>query len=226
MNKSKVVVLLAFASTAIFCLDGVSVAQTPVTPKSDFQLWHDTQLTIPLDKKVDLVFQGTIRLGDNASQPVDNRMGGGFVFKINKYLSFNPFYFHRSARPPNGKHEIEDRLTIGATVRFPIKKFTLIDRNWIERRFRSPQVNATRHRNRVQLEHPFTVNKQKFMFFISDEVFYDWRLKGWVRNRFGIGVSHAFNPHATLDVSYLRQNDGHTRPGDLDVVWTALRLKL
>jgi len=42
-------------------------------------------------------------------------MGAGawLVFKVNKYFSFNPFYFIE-AKPPNGKPEREERLTLGA----------------------------------------------------------------------------------------------------------------
>src|SRR6266705_2652846 len=64
-------------------------------PKSDFQSWNDVQITVPMTKKVDFTVQGTLRLGDNVSKAADQRLGIGFVFKANKYLSFTPFYFHR-----------------------------------------------------------------------------------------------------------------------------------
>jgi hypothetical protein len=170
--------------------------------------------------------QGTLRLGDNVTQTVDQRWGVGFVIKINKYLSFNPFYFHREARPPNGRHEYEDRATLGATVRLPAGKFTISDRNYFERRWREPQTDAWRYRNRIQLEHPFTIEKKKFTWFVSDEVFYDWSLHLWPRNRASLGLTHPFNKHLTLELYYTRQNDSHTRPGDLNIVWSTWRIKL
>src|SRR5258706_7890665 len=102
-------------------------------PESDNQSWNDLQLTIPMAKKVDFTTQITLRLGDNVTQTADQRWGIGFVFKVNKYLSFNPFYFHREAQPPNGRHEYEDRATLGATVRLPAGKFTIANRNWFDR---------------------------------------------------------------------------------------------
>src|SRR6266702_6477669 len=104
----------------LFCLLPEVVfaqAANPI-PKSDFQSWNDVQITVPMTKKVDFTVQGTLRLGDNVSQAADQRLGIGFVFKANKYLSFTPFYFHREARPPNGRHEYEDRATLGATIKF------------------------------------------------------------------------------------------------------------
>lgn len=214
----------ALLITALVCTVQAS-AQSRV-PKSDNQSWNDFQLTVPMTKKVDFVPQLTLRFGDNVSQIVDERWGAGFVFKVNKYLSFNPFYFHREARPPNGRHEHEDRLTLGATVQKPFGKFTVSDRNWFERRWRSPQVNAWRYRNRLRVEHPFTIDKKKFTWFVSDEVFYDWSLHVWPRNRAGGGISHPLNKHLTLELYYTRQSDSHTRPGDLNIIWTAWRFKL
>lgn len=207
------------------CAAGRDWAQTPI-PKSDTQSWNDLQLTIPLGKKVDFLVQGTLRLGGNLSKAVDERGGFGFNYKLNQYVTFNELYFHREARPPNGRHEVEERLTLGATLRKPIGNFSLIDRNWFERRWREPQVDAWRYRNRIQLEHPFRIRKAKFTWLVSDEVFYDWSLRDWVRNRFAVGASHVFNKHFTGDLYIMRQNDGRTQPGNVNVIGTVIRFRL
>jgi hypothetical protein len=223
MTKSQLRISLI---AVVLCVATTANAQITAIPKSDNQSWNDLQITIPMTKKVDFTTQTTLRLGDNITQTADQRLGFGFVIKINKYLSFTPFYFHREARPPNGRHEFEDRGTLGATVRFPAGKFTIADRNWFERRWRDPQVDAWRYRNRLQVEHPFKLNNKKFTWFVSDEIFYDWSLHVWPRNRAAAGVSHVFNKHFTLDLYYTRQNDSHTRPGDLNIIWSAWRVKL
>jgi hypothetical protein len=202
-----------------------ATAQTPV-PKADTQSWNDIQLIVPLNKKFDFLIQGTVRIGGNLTTAVDERWGFGFNYKIHKYVTLNELYFHREAKPPNGRQEHEDRLSFGATLRVPVKKFTLIDRNWFERRWRSPQVNAWRYRNRVQIEHPFKIDKAKFTFFVSEEPFYDWSLHGWVRNRFAVGANHVFNKHFNADLFVMRQNDGRSRPGDINIIGTVLRFRM
>jgi len=214
---------LVYALIACACADAFGQSRVP---KSDNQSWNDVQITVSMTKKVDFTTQITLRLGDNLTQTVDQRWGVGFVIKINKYLSFNPFYFHREARPPNGRHESEDRATLGATVKHPAGKFTISDRNYFERRWRDPQVDAWRYRNRIQIEHPFQIDKKKFTWFVSDEVFYDWSLHVWPRNRASAGITHAFKKHFTWELYYTRQNDSHTRPGDLNIIWSTWRIKL
>lgn len=226
MKNQKLLSDLALAGVVLLCLAGSTRAQAAGPPEKDFQSWNDLLLTVPMSKKVDFVFQGTLRMGGNISKPVDERIGIGFAFKIGKYLTFTPSFLHREATAPRGRPESEERITLAATVRFPLGKFTLSDRNQFERRFRVPQGSQTRYRNRLQVEHPFKIDKQKFTFFVSEEVFYDWSVNDWVRNRFGVGVSHAFNKHFTLDVYYMRQNDGRSRPGDINIVGTTWRFKL
>ena len=225
MTLSKFSVLLGMTMILVPSSRGFAGAQSRV-PKTDTQNWNDVQLTVPLSKQVDFIMQGTLRIGGNLTTPVDERWGIGFNYKANNYVTVNSLYFHRDARPPHGRFEYEDRITIGATLQKPIRKFMLLDRNWFERRWREPQVDAWRYRNRVRLEHPFKINKTKFTWFVSDEFFYDWSLHDWVRNRFAIGANHAFNKHFTGELYYMRQNDGRTRPGDINIFGTVLRFRL
>jgi len=90
---------------------------------------------------------------------------------------------------------------------------------------RSP-ANSTRYRNRLQLEHPLKVGKTSLQLFASDEVFYDWSVDDWVRNRFAIGLSRRFNQHFTGDFYYTRQTDGRSRPGDLHIIGATYRVRL
>jgi len=215
----------AFLAGLLFVSAAHVVAQSRV-PKSDNQSWTDVQVTVPLNKKTEFVLIGTLRIGDNLTKPVDGRWGIRFNYALNKFVTLQTLYFHREAKPPNGRHESEERGTVGANLRLPIGKFTFNSRNWFERRWREPQVNAWRYRNRLQLEHPFKIGKTKFVSVVNDEFFYDWSLHGWVRNRFAVGINHTFNKHLTLDTYVMRQNDGRARPGDLNIVGTTWRIRL
>jgi hypothetical protein len=215
--------VLAWCSWALFVSAGQVHAQVPET---DNQSWNDIQVTIPLNKKTEFVLLGTVRLGDNFSSFIDERVGARLNYQVQKYVTLQTLYFHREGKAPRGQREREERIAFGANFRIPMGKFNLNTRNWFERRWRDPQVSAWRYRNRIQLDHPFMIGKKKFSWLISDEFFYDWSLHVWPRNRMSVGISHAFNKHLTLETYYMRQNDGRTRPGDLNIIGTLWRVRL
>ena len=90
---------------------------------------------------------------------------------------------------------------------------------------RNSGVNTTRYRQRLQVEHPVGSRELALSLFVADEVFYDWIVNRWVRNRFSVGGIKVFNKHFTQELYYLRQNDSVSVPGDLNVIGTTLRFR-
>jgi hypothetical protein len=194
-------------------------------PKEDTQQWNDVQVSVPLNKEIDFILSGTWRFGRNVTHLVDRRVGIAFAFKVGKYLTLSPSVLNINVRPTSDRRSDENRLSLAATLRFPIQKFTLSNRNTVERRIRAP-ADSTRYRNRLQIERPVKFGKTSLQLFASDEVFYDWSFDDWVRNRFAIGLSRKFNTHFTADFYYMRQNDGRSRPGDLHIIGATYRIRL
>jgi hypothetical protein len=204
----------------------VSAVNGQLISRSDTQQWTDVQFAVPLSKSIDFNFGGTLRLGRDLERPVDERIGFGATFKFGNHLSVSPNYQYIGMQPFRGRRVWENRLSLPINVRFDLGKFRLSDRNLFERRIRHPGINATRYRNRIQLEHPIGPSKMKLSIYVSEEVFYDWSFNAWVRNRAAIGVTKVFNKAWTQDFYYLRQNDSHSIPGDLHVIGTSLRFRL
>jgi hypothetical protein len=193
--------------------------------REDTQSWNEVQISVPVTKNIDLLFIGGLRIGRDISFPVDERIAVGFAFKT-KYLTVSPGVFHINSQPFTNVGGYENRLVLPITVRIPVGKMVVSDRNLFEHRLRHPGVEATRYRNRLQLDYPVRVGKTELTLFVSDEVFFDWSVDEWVRNRFAAGVSKAWTRQFTTEVYYLRQNDGRSRPGDLHVIGTAVRVRL
>ncbi|HZH35039.1 MAG TPA: DUF2490 domain-containing protein [Pyrinomonadaceae bacterium] len=191
-------------------------------PTDDTQSWNDITFAAPLNKTTDFVVSASFRFGQDISTLVDRRIGVGFTYRAGKYLTLYPFYQNIDTKNFAGRSAGENRLNFAATVRYPAKKFTLSNRSLFERRLRFPS-NSTRYRNRLQLDYPTKFHKIKF--FVADEVFYDWSVKEWTRNRFSIGGGRDINKSLTFEVYYMRQNDGRGRPGDLHVIGTGIRLR-
>jgi len=209
----------------LLLLGGVASAQSTVS-QSDNQVWTDVQLAAPVTGTVDFNILGTFRVGRDISHPVDERIGAGFSFKFGKYVTVAPNYLHIGMQPFRGRRVWENRLSLPVTLRFNLDRFRLSDRNLLERRLRNSGAKSTRYRNRFQVEHPIGRDKWGLSLYVADEVFYDWAVDRWVRNRFTVGGTKAFNKHFTQDYYYLRQNDGVSLPGDLNVIGTSLRFRL
>jgi hypothetical protein len=196
------------------------------TDQTDTQFWTEVQLAIPVTSQFDFNLLGTLRIGRDFGRPVDERVGAGFTFRVNQYLQVSPSYLHIGMQPFAGRRVWENRLSVPVQVRFSAGDFRLSDRNLFERRIRNSGARSTRYRNRFQVEHAIGTKDWQLSLYVADEVFYDWSVNRWVRNRFSVGGTKVFNKHFTQDFYYLRQNDGVSVPGDLHVLGTSLRFRL
>ncbi|HKG58428.1 MAG TPA: DUF2490 domain-containing protein [Pyrinomonadaceae bacterium] len=203
-----------------------SLASAQLIDRTDNQFWSDVQVAVPITKDIDFNVLGTFRLGRDISHSIDERIGTGFTFRLGQHVQIAPNYLYIGTQPIRNRRAWESRLSLPVTLRFNAGKFRLSDRNLFERRIRNPGITSTRYRNRLQVEHPVGPSKWGLSLVVADEVFYDWSLNRWPRNRFAVGGSKVFNKHFTQDVYYLRQNDGVSTPGDLNVIGTILRIKL
>ena len=193
--------------------------------ETDNQFWTDVQVAVPVTTHFDFNVLGALRLGRDISHTIDERIGAGFTFRY-KNLQVSPNYLHIGMQPFAGRRIWENRLTLPVQLTFRLGNFQLSDRNQFERRLRNSGVKTTRYRNRLMVQHPVGSKDWQLSLFVADEVFYDWSVDRWVRNRFSIGASKVFNKHFTQDIYYLRQNDGVSVPGDLNVIGTTLRIRL
>ncbi|HEX8247250.1 MAG TPA: DUF2490 domain-containing protein [Pyrinomonadaceae bacterium] len=193
-----------------------AAAQMP--PESDFQFWNETQVAVPLVKskdkngkdfeRVTLFLSETLRFGRNYTRFVDERIGFGFDFKINKYLTLTPSYLYRAAQPYRNRKEFENRFRFAASLENKWTKFSARDRNLIEYRMRNSRADSTRYRNKLQFNFPFHKNKKEiFAPFVADEIFYDFRDKAWTRNELTLGISRKFTPAFAADFFYLNQRN-------------------
>ena len=194
--------------------------------ETDNQFWSDYQIAAPVTKNFDFNILGTFRIGRDISHPIDERIGAGFTFRLGSHVTISPNYVHIGMQPFAGRRIWENRLTLPVTLRFNAGDFRISDRNQLEHRMRNSGLKTNRYRNRFQVEHPIGDKDWQLSLFVADEVFYDWFINRWVRNRFSVGAIKVFNKHLTQDLYYLRQNDGVSLPGDLHVLGTSLRFRL
>lgn len=215
-------ILLVLALTGF----GFLFADAQTSGDEDIQSWNDVQLTVPMTKHFDFFLQTTARFGNNITKVSDSRLAVGYVWKPYKSFSVTPFYWNISARNASGRFRDEHQLNLRGVYRFPLKTIGLSHRSQYEYRIRRPQ-NSWRYRAMLTVEKDIL---QKFIskakFFVSEEVFYDSLIEKFNRNRVSVGITKTLTKHLSVDIYYMRQNDGYAHPGDLNVVWTAWKIKL
>jgi hypothetical protein len=218
----------------------------PMTSKADFILLGTLRLgrnlTRPVDERIGISFSyrptKSITFAPSylhiERQPsagrnfFEDRVAFTATFKANKYVSLAPGFLYINRHFSVGQSDLEKRPSMAATFTLPRTRFTLSDRNLVERRYRQPQGNSTRYRNLLQLQYPFVVQGKHLTILTSDEVTYDSAFSAWARNRFLAGIRKQINNYCSADFYYIRQNDGRARalPGDFNVIGVSLAFRL
>lgn len=215
-----------FFALFIICFGTLFTGAQTITDDEDVQSWNDVQLTVPLSKKIDFYTAVTMRFGKNVTRLNDGRFAVGFIYKLNKSWTIQPFYWFINARNSRSQFLHEDRLSLRVGYHFPFKKFGLSHRSTFEYRLRSPQ-NSFRYRPSLTFDKDISKKiLPRAKFYFTEEVFYDSILKEFSRNRFTLGITKTLSKQLSLDLYYMRQNDGFTHPGDLNVIGTSFKIKL
>ena len=226
-----------FTLFALLLFSNVFVFSQAEPPETDFQIWNDTTVTIPLIKttdsagketeKLNLLINGTLRFGGNATRFADERIGFGFEIPVNKYLTLTPNYLYRAGQPYKGRKEYEHRVRFDATIGKKWSKFSLRDRNRIEYRIRNSGSDSVRYRNRLTLSVPVVKDKKElFAPFVATEPFYDFKAKQWTRNEFSAGISKTFTDNYSADFYYLLQNNRGNVLRKLNVFGINFKIKI
>ena len=218
----------------------------PMTKKADFillgSLRFGLNLSRPVEERIGISFSysptKSVILAPSylhiERQPspgrgfFEERVALTATFKANKYVTLAPSFLYINRNFSVGQSDLEKRPSMAVTLTLPRPRFTLSDRNMVERRYRQPQGNSTRYRNLLQFQYPVVVRGRKLTLLASDEVTYDSAFNAWVRNRFLAGFRKQIDTQFTADFYYLRQNDGRARalPGDFNVIGISLAFRL
>lgn len=224
-SRIKIYTIINLGLAFALCTVSTLAQNQNAPPREDKQIWPEVQITMPLSQRIDLVISGQLRIGRDATAFVSERAGMGLNLKVHKHLTLAPSYLHIATQPTPHRKDFENRLNFAATVHFPLGRFAFSDRNLFERRLREAS-NSTRYRNRLVIEHPLKIDIHRLNVYLSEEVSYDWSLRSWTRNRLAVGITRRINKSLTLDLYYMRQMDGRSRPGDIHIIGSIFRIRL
>jgi hypothetical protein len=203
------------------CPHLLSGQTSPPYLRRDFQAWLSLDGTHPLGEKTDFLLGAGIRYGNDQGHLTYRRVTTGFAFHL---LTLEPFYKYSVGDSFSGALTPENRLCVAATVGVPLKRWRISDRNLGERRY-MVSGREWRYRNRVEFRRPVAVIQKQLSVFVWDEVYYSSLAGRWYRNRFALGAGRSLSKRLSVDIFYVHQNDGISRPGDLNGVGMTLKTR-
>ncbi len=193
-------------------------------PHHDFQSWTSFDAFHPLSESTDFLLSTGIRYSDRLGHLNYRRITTGFAFRWGKFFTFEPYYQYSVSDSFSGRIRHENRLAFATTVGAPWRRWNISDRNLGERRLRE-DLRSWRYRNRVELRRSIAAVRKQWSVFTWDEVYYSSRAGRWYRNRLALGVGRRLSNRISADVFYVHQNDGYSRPGDLNGLGLTLRAR-
>ncbi|MBM3804625.1 MAG: DUF2490 domain-containing protein [Acidimicrobiia bacterium] len=206
--------------------EAVAQGSAPVpSTDDDSELWMAVQFAMPLRERTDLVLAGSYRQGRDFSHPAYETGAVALRLRLGRRIALSPLYQFVATQYYPGVHTRENRLAVSTVFSFPVKGFIIDEAHQLEQRFRQPR-NSNRYRNRVQVERPFRFHDAQYRVFAWDEVFYDWGLHAWSRNRFSVGAGKRLNSSLGIDLFFLKQNARFSRPRDINAVGITFRIQL
>jgi len=226
--------LLLFLTSALFTFS--AFGQT--TPdRTEFQIWTETTLDIPIIKELDenqkpstklsVFFVGTLRFGRPKIAAVDERIGAGFNWRIRKGLSYSSSYLYRYAEAVRGKPEYEHTIRFDLSAEKKWKHFSLKDRNRIEYRIRNNKPDSVRYRNKLTAKFPIKNDgKEIFAPFVATEPFFDFTGSQFSSNEFSAGITKKLNKNLSADVYYLNKANRSGTPKYINAIGVNLTITL
>lgn len=222
--------MLRLLPLLIILLGSIAIpAQTPTpTPidETDVASWNDITITRSVSKRVDVVFPFAVRFGKDISRVQEARGGIGLALKPHNRITITPTYQFIRARNSAGNFTRENRLSVGASFKFPVKRIGLSHRSLFEYRIR-PGANSWRYRPSITIEKQLPERWIKgAKVYVTEDPFYDSAAGRFSRNRLSFGMNKTLSKNLSLDLYYLRQDDRNSAISLIHVIGTHWRIKL
>ena len=216
--KTILAVTLALFPGELFC----QVIQQ--FPRQDFETRTNIDAAHAVSRNTDFLLGGGLHYSQDQGHIVYRKFSTGFAFHWHKFLTAEPYYLFSQNDEPGAVYQYENRLAFATIVRAPLRHWEIRDRNLGERRF-ILHKQEWRYRNQLEFRHPLSIERRQLNVFVWDEVWYSSRAGRWYRNRVALGAERRLSRRVSIEAYYLHQNDGISRPGNMDGVEMTLKTR-
>jgi hypothetical protein len=215
---------LGCIAIATIAAHGQKPAPTPA-PLSDFQSWNELDISARLSHYLDATWVSQGRFSTQYPNPATYLSGLELRFKVGANLVLIPSYYYLAFKSPEGRSGHFEIPLFTAILQKRWEHWTFSDRNRILEAI-GIGMHFWIYMNRPKLDYRVGPSSWGTSVVLSDEPFYFWTFHGWTRNRFSFGGRKTINKCCAADLYYLRQDDSHLQPRDINSLGFTLELRV
>ncbi len=169
------------------------------------QYWNELKIKHTLSEKLDVHIKIEQRFVDDFNNLGLHNYAPGVVFKINQHFNFELNYKFEREKGVKGWSS-EHRVEIIPVIKWEWREYQLNNRNRFE--FRSfKEENKWRWREKLKIKKHMKIGAFEFTPFVSEEIFYDFKVNEFNQNRIATGISKEINKNLEINLYYLRKNN-------------------
>ena len=198
---SNVIKFLTFFITSILVLGYASRAFA----SDEWQYWNKIKLKHSYGKKLDAHFNIEQKFLDDFNHLGTHNYAPGVVFKINKYFDFELNYKYETVKGEEEWSE-EHRLELIPTINWILKEYKIQIKSRFEHRI-VEEENKWVWREKLKTKKQIKIGIFEFTLFISEAIFFDFKINEFNQNRFAIGLSKTITKNLGIDLYYMRKNN-------------------
>ncbi|MFC1594345.1 DUF2490 domain-containing protein [Candidatus Omnitrophota bacterium] len=200
MKQVSKVVLIALVWT--IALGGLCFA----FDDGDFQHWNTDSVSWKIDDDWKLTLEEEFRWGDNARNPYyqHSDLNAAF-FGLAQWLDVSASY-RQVYEEKGGGWKAENRPHMNATVKWKWSDFSFSNRGRFAYRNREDAENFWQFRNKFTIKLPFKLTELEIQPYIANEIFYDFNVNAYKRNRLSGGFAFKLLEHLKAELYYLWQS--------------------
>ena len=219
--------LICVLIVSILHFQSAAAEESPSTDRqSDSQSWPEIDVTWQLTPQLGATWESVLRTSSELQNPAAEISGLDLSWKPDQHWELMGSYYLFGFRTLAGHHERGTSPGISATYSWDQSGWRISQRL----RVLGPVSTTASHdfwmyQFRIRAEHALGYPAWKVDAYLWDEPMYNSAFSRWTRNRLTFGLVKSISKAASVDLYYMRQDDHHVVPGDLNVIGLEVKLK-
>ena len=196
--------MIRFLTFFITCILVLAYASRSFA-SDEWQYWNEIKLKHSFGKNLDAHIKIEQRFVDDFNDLGLHNYAPGVVFRINRCFDFELNYKYEREKGEKEWSE-EHRVELIPTIKWKLEEYKLNIKNRFEYRIVEGK-NKWRWREKLKIKRHIEIGVFEFTPFVSEEIFYDFKVNEFNQNRVTTGISKMITKNSGIDLYYMRKNN-------------------